>query len=349
MSTLAAASFSASLPIAPIPATDLSPVAKAALRGLTTDQRTLPAWLFYDAIGSALFERITELPEYYVTRTERAIFAEHADAIIAAASGGAKLNIAELGAGTASKTGLLLKAAVRAQGCVTYRPVDVSPTALEEAKRHLETEAPGVLVEPQVCDYTREPIRLDYLDDNAAGASNNAAGAATERTLVLYIGSSIGNFSPEDAVRVLRTVREQLQPGDTLLLGTDMVKDEAILLAAYDDAAGVTAEFNRNILHRLNRELGADFKVQRFKHRAVWNAEESRMEMHLVSSAAQRVCIDEVGCELHFIAGETIHTENSYKFTQRSINWLLKQSGFTLGQQWMDAQGWFAVNLAMAS
>jgi dimethylhistidine N-methyltransferase len=320
------------MPVAPAPAAPLSPVAKAALRGLTTQQRTLPPWLFYDAIGSALFERITELPEYYVTRTERAIFTAHADAIIAAAAGAEALSIAELGAGSANKTGLLLEAAVRRQGSVVYRPVDVSPTALDVAMRHLEAKVPGVLVEPQLADYTREPISLD---------------AAAARRLVLYIGSSIGNFSPEDAVRVLRTVREQLRPGDTLLLGTDMVKDEAALLAAYDDAAGVTAEFNRNILHRLNRELGADFDAARFNHQAIWNAEESRMEMHLVSDGKQRVTID--GLELHFTAGETIHTENSYKFTQRSIEWLLKQSGFTLGQQWTDAKDWFAVNLAVAS
>ena len=331
MSTLAAP-LTARIPIAPAPVAPLSPVARAALRGLTAQQRTLPPWLFYDAAGSALFERITQLPEYYLTRTERAIFAAHADAIIAAAAGGETLSIAELGAGTAAKTGLLLEAAVRRQGSVIYRPVDVSPTALEMAKRHLETRVPGVLVEPQVADYTRDPIPLD-------------AGAA--RRLVLYIGSSIGNFSPEDAVRVLRTVRDQLQPGDTLLLGTDMVKDERTLLAAYDDAAGVTAEFNRNILHRLNRELGADFDVTRFTHQAIWNAAESRMEMHLVSNGPQRVTIDDL--ELHFAAGETIHTENSYKFTQKSIVWLLKQSGFTLEQQWTDAKVWFAVNLAVAS
>jgi len=338
MSTLAAP-ITARIPVATHP--PLSAVARAALRGLTPGlapdlgkaQRTLPPWLFYDAIGSALFERITELPEYYLTRTERAIFAAHADAIIAAAANGSMLSIVELGAGTAAKTGLLLEAAVRAQGCVTYRPVDVSPTALDLAKQHLELEVPGVLVEPQVADYTREAIVLD---------------AEAARTLVLYIGSSIGNFAPEDAVSVLRTVREQLQPGDTLLLGTDMVKDERTLLAAYDDAAGVTAEFNRNMLHRLNRELGSDFDVDLFAHRAVWNASESRMEMHLVSEIAQRVCIDEAGCELHFAAGETIHTENSYKFTQRSIAWLLKQSGFTLGKQWMDEREWFAVNLAVA-
>ncbi|HXB62837.1 MAG TPA: L-histidine N(alpha)-methyltransferase [Acidobacteriaceae bacterium] len=332
MSTLAAP-LTERISVAPAPAASLSLVARAALRGLTaTDQRTLPPWLFYDAIGSALFERITELPEYYLTRTERAIFTEHADAIIAEAAGEEILSIAELGAGTAAKTGLLLASAVRRQGNVFYRPVDVSPTALEMAKRHLETSVPGVLVEPQLADYAREPILLD---------------TAAARRLVLYIGSSIGNFSPEDAVRVLRTVREQLLPGDTLLLGVDMVKDEPALLAAYDDAAGITAEFNRNMLHRLNRELGADFDVARFSHRAHWNAAESRMEMHLVSNGPQRVTIDDL--ELNFAAGETIHTENSYKFTQRSIAWLLKQSGFTLGQQWTDEKDWFAVNLAVAS
>jgi L-histidine N-alpha-methyltransferase len=148
-------------------------------------------------------------------------------------------------------------------------------------------------------------------------------------------------------VRVLRTVREQLLPGDTLLLGTDLVKDEPTLLAAYDDASGITAEFNRNILHRLNRELGADFDLARFNHQAIWNAAESRMEMHLVSNGQQRVTIGDV--ELPFTAGETIHTENSYKFTQKSIVWLLKQSGFTLGPQWVDEREWFAVNLAVAS
>jgi L-histidine Nalpha-methyltransferase len=331
MSTLAAP-LMARIPVAPAPVAPLSPVARAALRGLTAQQRTLPPWLFYDAAGSALFERITELPEYYLTRTERAIFAAHADAIIASAAGGETLSIAELGAGTAAKTGLLLEAAVRMQSSVGYRPVDVSPTALEMAKRHLETKLSGVLVEPQLADYTREPVLLD---------------TAAARRLVIYIGSSIGNFSPEDAVRVLRTVREQLLPGDTLLLGTDLVKDEPTLLAAYDDAAGITAEFNRNILHRLNRELGADFDLARFNHQAIWNAAESRMEMHLVSNGQQRVTIGEV--ELYFTAGETIHTENSYKFTQKSIVWLLKQSGFTLGPQWVDEREWFAVNLAVAS
>ncbi|MDR3734687.1 MAG: L-histidine N(alpha)-methyltransferase [Acidobacteriaceae bacterium] len=327
------ATFAAQLPLTPpAPSAPLSPVAQAALRGLTAEQRMLPPWLFYDAVGSALFEAITALPEYYPTRTERAIFAAHADAIIAAASGSGMLSVAELGAGTASKTGLLLQAAVRAQGSVIYSPVDVSPTALDKAKL-LELELLGVIVEPQVADYTSQPILFD---------------AAAPRRLVLYIGSSIGNFTPEDAVRVLRTLREQLRPGDTLLLGTDMVKDEKTLVAAYDDAAGVTAQFNRNVLHRLNRELRADFDVDHFTHCAVWNEAESRMEMYLISDVPQRVTIQALGCDLHFAAGDTIHTENSYKFTQKSIQWLLKQSGFVPQHQWMDEKEWFAVNLAVA-
>jgi dimethylhistidine N-methyltransferase len=327
------ATFTAQLPLAPvITSQTLSPVAQAALRGLTAEPRTLPPWLFYDAVGSALFERITTLPEYYPTRTERAIFTAHADDIIAAAAGRDVLSIAELGAGTASKTGILLAAAVRAQGSVMYCPVDVSATALDTAKQ-LEAELPGVMVEPQVADYTSQPIAFDH---------------TAARRLVLYIGSSIGNFTPEDSVRVLRGVRDQLRPGDMLLLGTDMVKDEKKLIAAYDDAAGVTAEFNRNILHRLNRELGADFAVDHFSHCALWNEAESRMEMHLISDVAQRVVIPSLGCDLRFTAGDSIHTENSYKFTQKSITWLLKQSGFALQQQWMDAKEWFAVNLAVA-
>jgi len=328
-----AATYAARVPFTPIaPSAPLTPVGQAALRGLTAEPRSLPAWLFYDAAGSALFERITLLPEYYPTRTERAIFAANADAIIATAAGSDTLSIAELGAGTATKTGILLAAAVRAQGSVIYCPIDVSASALESAKK-LETELPGVIVDAQVADYTTQPI----LFDEAQG-----------KRLVLYIGSSIGNFTPEDAVRVLRRVRDQLRPGDTLLLGTDMKKDEKILVAAYDDAAGVTAEFNRNVLRRLNRELGADFDLQHFSHCAVWNEQECRMEMYLISDTEQRVGIDALGCELEFAAGDTIHTENSYKFTQKSIAWLLKQSGFALNRQWMDEKEWFAVNLAVA-
>ena len=260
-----------------LPALASSPIAVEVLNGLTEHPKKLSPWLFYDEAGSRLFEEITELPEYYVTRTERAILAAHADQIVSAAAGGRDLSIIELGAGTATKTGLLLNAAVRLQGSVTYHPIDVSETALEEARTRLEAELPEVTVEPIVADYTE-------------GMRQNGAGR-TGRRLVLYIGSSIGNFAPADAVEVLRGVRAQLSPGDCLLLGTDMVKDTKMLLAAYDDAAGVTARFNMNVLVRINRELDADFNPQMFRHQARWNQQHSRIEMHLESLLAQRVAI----------------------------------------------------------
>src|ERR1700739_2792714 len=204
-----------------LPAFASSPIAVEVYTGLTAQPKTLSPWLFYDEAGSRLFEEITELPEYYVTRTERQILAQHAGEIVSQAAGGRELSMIELGAGTATKTGLLLKAAVRLQGRVVYRPIDVSQTALDEARSRLETELPEVTVEPVIGDYT------DGMRQNGA--------TRTGRRLVLYIGSSIGNFSPAEAVEVLRGVRAQLSAGDGLLLGTDMVKDAQTLHAAYDD------------------------------------------------------------------------------------------------------------------
>lgn len=361
--------------LAPLPAADpprpelvapsanvYAAVAAAVLDGLSTRPRTLPPWIFYDAAGSALFERITELPEYYPTRMERAILAENASRIITQAAAGERLTILELGAGTATKTGLLLRAAVAAQGEVVYRPIDVSATALEEAHVHLQRDLPGVTVAPQVADYTRQ-LRIP---ESSPG----------ERRLVLYIGSSIGNFSPSEAADVLRRVRSQLRPGDSLLLGTDLApnlplashprsglslvpnssldsdpnpaKTEATLVAAYDDAAGVTAEFNLNMLRRLNREIGADFDLTAFEHLARWNAEESRIEMHLRSLRAQQVTLPALDLRLDFAAGETIHTENSRKFTPESADALLLSTGFQLASRWTDPSAWFAVQLAFA-
>jgi dimethylhistidine N-methyltransferase len=318
-----------------LPAIASSPVAVEVLNGLTERPKTLSPWLFYDEAGSRLFEEITELPEYYVTRTERQILAQHADEIVAAAAGGHDLSIIELGAGTATKTGLLLNAAVGLQGSVTYYPIDVSETALEEARTRLEEELPEVTVEPIVADYTE-------------GMRQNGASHAGRR-LVLYIGSSIGNFSPADAIEVLRGVRAQLLPGDCLLLGTDMVKDVNLLLAAYDDAAGVTARFNMNVLVRINRELDANFNPKLFRHRARWNEEHSRIEMHLESLLAQKVALRALDMEVRFGQGETIHTENSYKFTDQRIAALLTRAGFKLRQQWSDPEKWFTVYLAAAN
>jgi L-histidine Nalpha-methyltransferase len=318
-----------------LPAIASSPVAVEVLNGLTERPKTLSPWLFYDQKGSQLFEEITELPEYYVTRTERQILAEHAEEIVTAAAGGRDLSMIELGAGTATKTGLLLNAAVGLQGSVTYRPIDVSETALEEARTRLEAELPEVTVEPIVADYT-EGMRQN-------GASH------TGRKLVLYIGSSIGNFSPPDALEVLRGVRAQLLPGDCLLLGTDMVKDVDTLLAAYDDSAGVTARFNLNVLVRINRELDANFNPNLFRHRARWNEEHSRIEMHLESLLAQKIALRALDTEVRFALGETIHTENSYKFTDGRVVSLLTRAGFKLRQQWSDPNHWFTVYLAAAN
>jgi L-histidine Nalpha-methyltransferase len=313
------------------------PMGTEVYRGLTARPKTLSPWLFYDAEGSRLFEAITELPEYYVTRTEREILAQNAEEIVELAAADQRLTIIELGAGTATKTGLLLNAAAKRQGHVTYAPIDVSASALEEAKSRLERDLPGVTVEPLVSDYTNGLGQIAFRKRLNRG-----------RRLVLYIGSSIGNFAPADALTLLRGVRARLNPGDGLLLGTDMVKDRRHLLAAYNDSAGVTAEFNLNVLARINRELDAGFKLRLFRHRAVWNAPDSRMEMHLESLIPQRVPIQALDLEVHFERGETIHTENSYKFTDEGVRSLLEHSGFTLRQQWSDPQRWFGEHLAVA-
>ena len=321
-------------------------VGREARAGLTTMPKTLSPWLFYDEAGSHLFEQITELPEYYLTRTERSIFAAHAEEILREAARGqgpaGKLTLIELGAGTATKTGILLAEAVRQQGSVVYQPVDVSETALAEASENILANIPGVTVRCQVTDYTREELPLDRLRNT--------------RTLALYIGSSIGNFTPMEARSVLRNLRAQLLVGDTLLLGTDLApgehKDEAMLLAAYDDAAGTTAAFNLNVLTRLNRDLGSDFVRKNFRHKVLWNGAASRIEMHLESLIPQSVRIPasngQAELAVHFVQGETIHTENSYKFTLTAVEALLLSAGFKTTRTWQDPNDLFAVTLATA-
>ncbi|MGA7366098.1 MAG: L-histidine N(alpha)-methyltransferase [Candidatus Sulfotelmatobacter sp.] len=301
-------------------------------RGLIARPRSLSPWMFYDAEGSRLFERITTLPEYYPTRTERAILAGHADAIIAAAHGDRSLplRIVELGAGTASKTCILLEAASRVSDDVAYVPVDVCPDALELACQNVACTLPEVHLQPIVRNYVTHPLQLDPFDGT---------------TLALYIGTSIGNFSPEEAQLILRNLFSQLQTGDAFLLGTDMVKDERTLLAAYDDNDGVTAAFNLNILHRLNRELGANFDAACFRHRAFWNSIESRIEMHLESTREQHVSIEHADLDIHFMQRETIHTENSYKFTDQGIRSLLDEAGFAIRGAWKDGRGWYTLTL----
>jgi dimethylhistidine N-methyltransferase len=314
-------------------------VASAAREGLSARSKRLPPWLFYDHDGSYLFEQITQLPEYYLTRIEREIFAANAAEIIAQAaqaddSEPARLRIAELGAGSADKTRLLLKAAVNRQATLLYEPVDVSASALEAARVRIEFEIPGVRVAPRILNY------MHGLDLKPSGPG--------ERRMVLYIGSSIGNFEPHQAAQILDIIRAGLEPGDTLLLGVDLKKDEATLLAAYNDPAGITARFNLNMLARLNRELAADFDLGAFAHRAVWNPAESRIEMHLESLTDQRVKVPALDLEVSFADGERMHTENSYKYTPGQAETMLAKAGFIPESTWTDSRGWFAVCLARA-
>ncbi len=310
-------------------------VQREALRGLAVPagtQKTLPPWLFYDERGSELFEAITQLPEYYLTRTERSIFEQFAREIVSEGVG--PLTIAELGAGTATKTGILLRAALQRQPTLLYQPIDVSASALEEAKVSLR-DIDGLQVKSAVANYITDPYTVERTKEQSV--------------LALYIGSSIGNFAPSEAVSILRNLRRQLRrTGDALLLGVDLApcrnKTVEFLLAAYDDAEGVTSEFNLNILARLNRDLGTDFDLACFAHRARWNAEASRVEMHLESLCEQDVRIENK--TVHFVPGETIHTENSYKFTERSLITLLGNAGFGSPRWFHDPGHLFGVAIA---
>ncbi len=306
-----------------------SAAAIAARRGLTASPKRLPSWLFYDAAGSALFEQITELPEYYLTRTERAIFESYAGEMLQAA--GPSLTLVELGAGTATKTSILIQELLQQQPRALFYPIDVSPSALQEAERQLGSQFPQLRVNPIVADYT---------------GGVDALSRISGRKLVLYIGSSIGNFEPDESVCLLRRIRRSLRSGDAMLLGTDMAKSSKVMVPAYDDAQGVTAEFNKNVLARLNRELDADFDLAAFRHVAVWNKRCSRMEMYLESLRAQSVFLAAIEMDVSFAAGERIHTENSYKYTYEMVETILRESGFKLEQSWHDRQKWFGVHLA---
>ncbi len=321
-----------------VPAALQQAILHEAMTGLTAKpQKTLSPWLFYDERGSQLFEQITTLPEYYLTRTERSILNTRADDIFLEFV--TNVTIAELGAGTASKTGILLHAATRFQPEVLYQPIDISPSALTEAANSL-ISIPGVIVQPRVANYITEPYTLERPEGC--------------RILALYIGSSIGNFSPAEAASILRNLRSRLLPGDALLLGVDLAPSENKsvddLLLAYNDAAGITAAFNKNILARLNRDLETDFNLDAFAHRARWNADASRIEMHLESLTAQTVHLPNNGKieRIRFAAGETIHTENSYKFTNAALANLLDTAGFTTARFFYDPGHIFAVTLARA-
>jgi len=294
------------------------------VNGLGDDPKWLSAKYFYDAAGSDLFEQITQLPEYYPTRTELAILSENARAIAASIPLAAAL--VEFGAGSSRKARILLAAAPQ---IAAYVPVDISPELLAQEASRVRHDMPHVAVFPVAADFTRD------FDLPAQIRNRPHVG--------FFPGSTIGNFEPEDATEFLRQAGRVLGSGATMIVGVDRIKDEAVLNAAYDDAAGVTARFNLNILRRMNRELGGDFDLAAFRHRAFYNAADHRIEMHLESLHAQTVHV--AGRNFSFAKGETIHTENSYKYTIESFRALAETAGWRPVATWTDAHDYFAVHV----
>lgn len=294
------------------------------LHGLTADPKTLPPKWFYDARGSELFEQITELPEYYPTRAEREILTGRSGEIAAAT--GAR-TLVELGSGSSEKTRYLIDALTELR---VYVPVDVSESALAQAGAALVEERPGLEVHALIADFT------------AALALPDTPGPR----LVAFLGGTLGNLLPAERAAFLASVRALLSPGDALLLGTDLVKDEGVLVRAYDDAAGVTAEFNKNVLSVVNRELGADFDPGAFEHVALWDAGNEWIEMRLRSRAAQTVKIPALDLAVDFAADEELRTEVSAKFRRDGITAELASAGLELTHWWTDSQGRFALSLS---
>jgi L-histidine N-alpha-methyltransferase len=309
-----------------------------ALAGLTATPKSLPPKWFYDAQGSALFEKITELPEYYPTRAERGILRAVAPEI-AALTGAATL--VELGSGSSEKTRLLLSALRDAGTLRGYVPVDVSESALAAAGDALAAEYPGLAVHAVVADFEK------YLGVPSDAGSGSAGDDGRGPRLVAFLGSTIGNMVPDERAVFLRRVRAQLRPGDAFLLGTDLVKDPAVLVAAYDDSAGVTAAFNKNVLAVLNAELGADFDLDAFDHVALWDPEREWIEMRLRAASAQRVRVGELGLTVDFAAGEQMRTEVSAKFREAGVRAELAAADLSMRSWWTDEGGQFGLSLAV--
>jgi dimethylhistidine N-methyltransferase len=298
------------------------------LRGLSTSPKALPPKHFYDAEGSLLFERICELPEYYPTRTEMAIMREHVPEIVGLL--GPDIELIELGSGASVKTRLLIEQGRPA----LYVPIEISDAALRVASAELAQRFPWLHICAVRADFSR-PLRMPSF-----------TGVPVKLKVVYFPGSTIGNFMPEDAVALLRNVRDLAGTGGRLLIGVDLKKDRLMLEAAYDDADGVTAEFNLNLLARINRELGGDFQTKRFRHKAFYDERLGRIEMHLESMYAQFAHV--AGQRFDFAPGETIHTENSYKYTVAEFQALARRARFEPQHVWTDARNLFSVHLMIA-
>jgi L-histidine N-alpha-methyltransferase len=307
------------------------PIADPAFRadviaGLSASTRAIPARWFYDRRGSELFEEITRLPEYYVGRADRALLERHSAEVGRIAEAGRA--VVEFGSGSSAKTPILLSATAPA----AYVPIDISGEFLRVSAAELQSGFPDLPVLPVEADFMH-PIRLP-------------ASVEPLRKLGFFPGSTIGNLVAATAVDLLRAMKETLGEHSLLLIGMDRIKDEARLVSAYDDAAGVTAAFNLNLLHRINRELGGDIPVDAFRHRALWNDKLARVEMHLEVQRDVAFTVD--GMAFTMTAGETIHTENSHKYGVRDARLLLKAGGWEVVEEWTDAEESFALILACA-
>jgi dimethylhistidine N-methyltransferase len=298
---------------------------------LSLQPRQLPSRYLYDSIGSALFEAICRLPWYAVTRTENRLLGLHAGAILASLE--PLPTIIELGPGSGEKLALLIESGRRRTTPLTLHLVDVSQAALELAAHRLSS-----------LDETKIVLHRATYEIGLAEIASRRRRAG--RALVVFLGSNIGNFDPPNAAAFLRGIHSSLTAGDALLLGTDLVKTERELVLAYDDPLGVTAAFNRNLLVRINRELGGDFDLDRFAHRATWNAGCSRVEMHLVCTRRQRVRVAASGLDFTIKPGESIWTESSYKYRPETARAMLVAEGFHVLDQWTDAENGFALTLA---
>jgi L-histidine Nalpha-methyltransferase len=295
--------------------------------GLTGERKRLPPKYFYDEVGSRLFDAICDTPEYYLTRSEHTLLREIADQLVSRPS---PSDLIELGSGAARKTRLLLDALGRASARCRYVPFDVSEGMLRRSACALLEEYPWLRVLGVVGDYERD------LDPLPRG----------ERRMVAFLGSTIGNFEHAAALSFLARVGRQLRRGESIVLGTDLAKDPRVLNAAYNDARGLTRDFNKNVLRVINRELSANFEPDRFRHVAFFDPETSQIEMHLETNVAHAVRIEQLELEVHFAEGETILTEISRKFTRSSVEQLFAEAGLVLGEWFVSLDGYFALSRA---
>lgn len=300
--------------------------------GLAAKNKRLDPKYFYDEQGSRLFEEICMQPEYYPTRTEASILQDQGSRIIDAA-GNARMVLVEFGSGSSKKTKILIRKILEKQGDLHYFPIDISLSALLEASAGLEAEFSGLKV-------------MQVHSDFAAGI--NLIEKAEGRKIIIFLGSSIGNFDPDDAVAFLSDVAGRMERRDLLLVGFDLQKDAKTLRSAYNDAKGATARFNRNVLARINRELGGEFDLSNFDHNAIYNEEKDRIEMHLVSKKEQTIKVRHAGV-FRFRHGESIHTENSYKYTIAQIEGLVEKAGLVVRRHFTDKNKWFDLALLAPS